>query len=105
MVWGPLCGECKEFHGIHIQDKLVAPNVDAQASAPFSNPLCFELVISRMKRAGIEVIVASEYLLSLTGVISTSATRMPKMTFTHPLPLHIKLFTLYLSRKLRKMST
>ena len=38
MVWGPLHEECKEFHGICIQDELVTPKIDAQANAPIPHP-------------------------------------------------------------------
>ena len=37
MVWGPLHGECQEFHSICIQDKMVIPEIDAQASTPISH--------------------------------------------------------------------
>ena len=47
---------------------------------------------------------AQSYLLGLTGVISNSATRMPMLTSTHLLSPYIRLFTLYLSRKLWEMS-
>ena len=69
-----------------------------------STPPCCELAISRMKRGGVEVITAG-HILSLTGVISTSTTRMQTLTSTHLLSLYIKHFTLYLSRKLWEMST
>ena len=26
MVWGPLCEECQDFHGICVQDKVVTPS-------------------------------------------------------------------------------
>ena len=59
MVWGPLHGEHQELHGICIHDKLIILKINAWASAPIPHPLCCELAISRMKRGGVEVIVAS----------------------------------------------
>ena len=83
---------------------MVTPKIDAQANAPISHPPCCELANSRTKRGGVEVIAVWSYLLSLTGVISTSAARMPMLTSTHLLSLYIRLFTLYLSRKLWETS-
>ena len=59
MVWDPLHGECQEFHGIYIQDEVVAPKIDAWASASISHPPCFEVANSRPKRGGVEVITVS----------------------------------------------
>ena len=58
MVQGPLHGEFQEFHGICIQDEVVTQKLNAWASVPIPHPLCCELAISRIKRGGVEVIVA-----------------------------------------------
>ena len=58
MLWGPLHGEHQEFHGICIQDEVVTPKINAQASVPVPHPQFCELAISRMKKDGVEVIVA-----------------------------------------------
>ena len=57
MVWGPLHGECQEFHGICIQDEVIIPKINAWASAPIPHTLSCELAISRMKRVGVEAIM------------------------------------------------
>ena len=59
MVQGPLHAECQEFHRICIQDEVFTPKIDAKASAPIPHTLCCELAISRMKRGGVDVIMAS----------------------------------------------
>ena len=64
MVWDPLHGECQEFHGICIQDQMVTPKIDAQASALIPHALCCDLAISRMKRGGVKVIAASHIFLA-----------------------------------------
>ena len=38
---------------------MVTPKIDAQANAPVLNPPCCKLAISRMKRGGVEEVVAS----------------------------------------------
>ena len=59
MAWGTLHGECQEFHGICIQDEVVTPKIDAWTSTPVPHPPFCELAISRIKRGGFEVIMAS----------------------------------------------
>ena len=40
MVQGPLHGECQEFQNMCIQDEVVTPKTDDQASTPIPHP-CF----------------------------------------------------------------
>ena len=58
MAWGPLHGECQEFHGICVQDGIVTPKIEAKASTPVSHPLCCELAVSRI-RGGVEEVMVS----------------------------------------------
>ena len=104
MVLGPLWGEHQEFHSVCIQDEVVTPKINAQASAPIPHPLCCELAISRTKRGGSWSNHGQSYLLSLTSVISIPAARMPTLMSTHPLSIYIEFFTLLLSRKLWETS-
>ena len=62
MAWGPLHGECQEFHGICIQDRMITPKFDSLVSAPISHPPCCEVAIPRMKRGGIEEVMVSNVL-------------------------------------------
>ena len=54
-----------------------------RASTPISHPQSYELAISRMKRGGVEVIIASHILQASPGVISTSAARILALMHTH----------------------
>ena len=54
-VWGPLYGKCHEVCGICIQDEVVTQNIGQNTH---SIPPCCELAISRMKRGGVDVIMA-----------------------------------------------
>ena len=62
MAQGPLCGGARRSHGISVEGEMVTKKIDAWASAPISCPQCYELAISRMKRSGVEFIVASHIL-------------------------------------------
>ena len=55
---GSLCRGCQEFHGISVHDEKVTPNINAWASIPISCPQSYELAIFRMKRGGVDVIIA-----------------------------------------------
>ena len=66
MAWGPLDGECQEFHSICVQDGIVTPKINTWNSTPISHPLCCELAVSGMKRGGIgEVVVGHVFLATL----------------------------------------
>ena len=62
MVWGALHGGHRSSHGISVEDGIVAPKIDAQASTPISHPQSYELAISSMKRGWIRVIVTGHIL-------------------------------------------
>ena len=59
MAQGPLHGKCQELHGICVQDGIVTTKIDAWASVPVSHPLYCELAVAKMKRGGVEEVVAS----------------------------------------------
>ena len=80
---------------------MATPKINAWANAPISHPHVVSLQLQNEERWSWSNCSWS-YLLSLTSVISTSATRMPTLTSTYLLSLFIGLFTLYLSRKLQE---
>ena len=65
MVQGPLCGNARSSYSISVEGKMVTQKFDVWASAPFSCPQRYELAISRMKRGGVEFIVAIHILQAL----------------------------------------
>ena len=56
---GPLHEDAMSSHGIHVEDKRVMPKVDVWSSTPVSCLQSFELEISKMKRGGVEFVIAS----------------------------------------------
>ena len=79
--------DARSSHSISICDEIGTLNINAQASTPISCPPNYKLAVSRPKRGGVEENLGWSYLLSLTGVISTSATRT-LMFHTPLIPLH-----------------
>ena len=59
MAQGPLYGDARSSHGISVDGGGVTPKIDVQSSTPISCPQRFELAISRMKRGGVEFVIAS----------------------------------------------
>ena len=59
MVGVPNKGNARSFYGTCVQDGMIIPKINTQASAPISYPLCFELAFSRTKKGEIEEIVIS----------------------------------------------
>ena len=55
MVWGPLCGECQEFHDIYIQDKFVTPKINAWASTPIPHPHVVSLQCLEWREVGMKL--------------------------------------------------
>ena len=52
-------GDTRSSLSISVQDKIVTPIIDAQARSPILCPPNYQLAISRPKRGGVEVIMAS----------------------------------------------
>ena len=59
LVGVPCMGDARSSHSMSVQDEIVTPKIDAWASAHISHPQSYKLPISRLKRGGVEVIVAS----------------------------------------------
>ena len=78
--------------------------IDAWTSTPISHPQSYELAVSCMKRGGVDFNHSQSFPTSITDVINTSTTRVTTLTPSHPLSLYIKLFTLYPTGILWKMS-
>ena len=55
-------GTTRSSHSISVEDEMVTQKIDAWASPPISHPRSYELAISSMKRAGVEVIMAGHIL-------------------------------------------
>ena len=103
MAWGPLPGECQEFHGICIQDGMVTQKNDAWASAPISYSHVVRLQCLEWREVGLKKLW-SVMSFEPHQYDSTSTARTPTLTSMHPKSLNIKLFTLDLVRRLQKAS-
>ena len=82
--WVSCVGDARNFHSISFQDKKVTPKIDALASTPISCPQSMSLQPPEQRECS-QSYHGQSYPLSLTSVISTSTTRMPMLTSTHPL--------------------
>ena len=58
MAQDPIHWDARSSHGISVEGKGVAQKINAWTCTPISCPQSFELAISRMKRGGVEFIIA-----------------------------------------------
>ena len=103
MVWGPLHRKCWVSWHLYWGWNSCSKNWCMCQCTCFTPPMLWACKFQNEERWGWSNHCQS-YLLSLTGVISTSATGMQMLTSTPLLSLYIGHFTLYLPRKLWETS-
>ena len=54
MAWGPQHGICHAFHGIYVQDRIVSPEINAQASVPISHSCVVSLQSLEWREVGLK---------------------------------------------------
>ena len=69
MAQGPLCGDTRSSQDINVRDEMVTQIIYVWASTLISCPQHYELAISRMKRGGVQFIIASHILQALVPLL------------------------------------